>query len=385
MREPAARIEGVRRANLGQVLRLVHHNGPLSRAQLTAHTGLNRSTVADLVGALVAAQLLEEGDPSPTRRVGRPSPTVSPSTSVAAIALNPEVDAIEVAAVGLGGHVLTRVRQVTGSIPTPARTVDVVEGIVTRWREGELASVRLVGAGAAVPGLVRESDGVVRLAPHLGWREENFGAQLAERLGMPVTVGNDASHGALAEWIFGAARGHDHAVYLNGGASGIGGGLILHGRAISGAGGYAGEWGQNAPSVNDSALRHPGGVLEDEVNRSRLTALVGLSAPDDDELARALASTNGEVAAEVQRQQRVLAGALANAINALNPSMIVLGGFLAILYRADPQLLRDYVAEFALAAPMADVTITAAALGADRLHIGAAEAAFAPLFAEPLP
>ncbi|WP_327036802.1 helix-turn-helix domain-containing protein [Microbacterium sp. CH12i] len=69
MAERASGVEGVRRANLGEVLRLVHQNGPRSRAVLTAETGLNRSTVSDLVSGLVASGLVGEQQPDPTRRV----------------------------------------------------------------------------------------------------------------------------------------------------------------------------------------------------------------------------------------------------------------------------------------------------------------------------
>lgn len=384
IQEQGARLEGVRKANLGSVLRLAHHHGPLSRAELTARTGLNRSTIADLVSTLVSEGLLNEGNPIPTRRVGRPSPSVSPSSTVAAISLNPEVDSIEIAAVGLGGNVLARRREVTKTVPTPAETIATAERVIADWRSAELTSVRIVGVGVAVPGLVRESDAVVRLAPHLGWREVEFGAQLSERLGLPVAVGNDASYGALAEWLFGAAQGYEHVVYLNGGPSGIGGGLILHGRPIRGAGGYAGEWGKNAPTVNAPVDNRSGTVLEDEVNRRRLTELVGLTAPDDIELAEALDRDDTRVAAEIRRQQHLLAGALANAINTLNPAIIVLGGFLAILHRADPERLEGYITELALPVPAEDVTIAAAALGTDRLLIGAAEMVFTDLFADPL-
>src|SRR5699024_12040217 len=94
MQEQGPRLAGGRKANLGSVLRLARHHGPLSRAELTARTGLNRSTIADLVSTLVSEGLLNEGDPIPTRRVGRPSPSVSPSSPVAAISLNPECDSI---------------------------------------------------------------------------------------------------------------------------------------------------------------------------------------------------------------------------------------------------------------------------------------------------
>ncbi|WP_261165108.1 ROK family transcriptional regulator [Microbacterium sp. Marseille-Q6965] len=386
MGERTTSLEGVRRANLGEVLRLVHHEGPRSRAMLTAETGLNRSTVSDLVTALTGAGLVEERDPDPTRRVGRPSPIVAPREDVVAIAVNPEVDALEVGAVALGGRVGERVREEARGVVDVDDVVAAVARIVRSWRAGALRGARIVGIGVAVPGLVRAADGMVRLAPHLEWRETDISGRLGAATGLPVAVGNDASLAARAERLFGAARDHGDIVYLNGGASGIGGGVIMRGMTMGGADGYAGEWGQSRPSVPHAADRRvPHGVLEDEVNRARLLAVAGLDAVDDETLARALATSDDPaVEAEIERQRRVLAATLANAINVLNPSVIVLGGFLATLHERDPSGLLGAVRAQALAAPAERVEIRAAALGADRLLIGAAEAAFEPLLADPL-
>ncbi|MGV9769769.1 ROK family transcriptional regulator [Microbacterium sp. NPDC003461] len=386
MVERAMSLEGVRRANLGEVLRLVHHEGARSRAMLTAETGLNRSTVSDLVTALAGAGLVEERDPDPTRRVGRPSPIVAPSDDVVAIAVNPEVDALEVGAVALGGRVRERVREEAGGPAGVDEVAAAVARIVSGWRAGALRGARIVGIGVAVPGLVRAADGMVRLAPHLGWREADVAGRIEDATGLPVAVGNDASLGARAERLFGAARDHGDVVYLNGGPSGIGGGVVMQGVAMGGADGYAGEWGQSRPSITEAADRRvPRGVLEDEVNRARLLDAAGLGVADDEALARALAaSADPAVAAEIARQRRVLAATLANAVNVLNPSVIVLGGFLAILRAHDPEGLVAAVRAQALAAPAERVEIRAAALGADRLLIGAAEAAFEPLLADPL-
>ncbi|WP_345751137.1 ROK family transcriptional regulator [Microbacterium rhizophilus] len=384
MHERATSVEGVRRTNLGAVLRLVHHEGARSRAVITAETGLNRSTVSDLVATLAGAGLVAERDPDPTRRVGRPSPIVAPSDDVVAIAINPEVDALEVGAVTLGGQVRVRARESVGADVDDM--VAAVARILDGWRSGSLRGCRIVGGGAAVPGLVRAADGVVRLAPHLGWREEDIAGRLEAATGLGFVIGNDASLGARAERLFGAARDHADVIYLNGGASGIGGGLILHGTAIGGAEGYAGEWGQSRPGiVLESDRRTTQGVLEDEVNRGRLLGATGLPAADDATLARALAeATAPGVTGEIDRQRRILSAALANAVNALNPSVIVLGGFLAILRDHDPDGLLALVRDQALAAPTENLEIRAAALGADRLLIGAAEAAFEPLLADPL-
>ncbi|WP_342344062.1 helix-turn-helix domain-containing protein [Agromyces archimandritae] len=68
-------FDGVHRRNLSKVLGLLHDDGPLSRARLTALTGLNRSTIASLVAELDGAGLVAERAPDPTNRVGRPSPS----------------------------------------------------------------------------------------------------------------------------------------------------------------------------------------------------------------------------------------------------------------------------------------------------------------------
>lgn len=386
MKERATAVEGVRRTNLGEVLRLVHHDGMMSRSLLTATTGLNRSTVADLVAALVEGGLVIEQEPDPTKRVGRPSPTVRAQPDVVAVGANPEVDAIEIGAISLDGQLRARERIELDEVPSVADAVGLIAAAVTRWRGGELSGCRIIGAGVAVPGLVRASDGLVRLAPHLRWYDEDIATPLTDALGVAVVVDNDASLGAQAERLFGAAREHTNVVYLNGGASGIGGGLILDGRLIRGAGGYAGEWGQTRPAIaDDSDRRTPGGVLEDEVNRARLMAAAQLSGGDDGALAGALArGVDAGAVSEVARQRGILAATIGNAVNALNPSMIVLGGFLAVLRDQDPEGFDAEVRARSLAASAEGLQIASAALGKDRLLIGAAEAAFAPLLANPL-
>lgn len=373
-------VEGVRRANLGAILRLVHHLGPLSRARLTSETGLNRSTIGGLVTTLAEHGLVREQDPDPTRRVGRPSPTVVPTDDVVAIAANPEVDALEIGIVGFGGRVRQRVRIDTDSVPSPEETAERIALAIGGWSEGALRGARVLGIGIAVPGLVRAADRIVRNAPHLGWRDVDLARIVTERTGLVAEVGNDASLGAVAEWVFGAARGHDDVVYLNGGASGIGGGAILGGVSVGGVSGYAGEWGQNRPSVDDATDRCvPGGTLEDEVNRGRLFDAYGVS--DDPSLAAGLARL---LSAEASRQRRILASTLANAANTLNPSRIVLGGFLAALREADARAFDESVRGQMLAAPAEDLTLAPAALGADRLLIGAAELVFERLLADPV-
>lgn len=381
MNEPV----GSRQANLSRILRLAHLDGPVSRAMLTGATGLNRSTIADLVGDLVLLGLVQERAPDPSRRVGRPSPLVVAHPRVVAIAVNPEIDALTLAAVGLDRTVRRRERIEMTALIGPERTTELIGERVAAWRDDDLADAAVAGIGIAVPGLVRASDGVVRNAPHLRWTDIALRELVEAATGLPTVIGNDAALGVVAEHLFGAARGFDDVVYLNGGASGIGGGLIVQGMPVGGASGYAGEFGQNRPGIASAADRRAeDGVLEDEVSRARLLEVLGRDNVDEPALARLLSTTRSpETLEEIARQRRILATALANAVNVLDPAVVVLGGFLAMLAADDPEGLTAAVAAQTMHANGGDFEIRPAALAEDRLLFGAAEAAFGELLRDP--
>jgi len=220
-----------------------------------------------------------------------------------------------------------------------------------------------------VPGLVDFDGGTVVNAPHLGWRDASIAEPWSAVLGMPVHVGNDANVALLAEVHFGAAKGAKDVLYLNGSSSGIGGSALVGGRLMTGSRGHGGEFGHMV--VRGGALRCDcgrTGCLETEVNVQRLAGLAGSAR-----------------AAEVQRQAGVLAGAVANLMSAFNPELVVVGGFLGELIDAHSDFVRHAVARETLAPLAESVPIVRAELGAAVLALGAAELAFAPLLADPVP
>ena len=380
-------LDRPRGSNLSTVLGIVHGDGPTSRSELTRLTGLNRSTIAALVGELVERGLVVENEPVSANRVGRPSPVVSASPDVVAFAVNPEIDAVTVGRVGLDGVVQRRVRHETEGVPTAVEAAEVAARLV-RELAAEVPGARVVGVGAAVPGLVHSEGGLVRLAPHLGWVDEPFARLLSDAVQLPAWAANDASTAVVAEGLFGAGAGARDLVFLNGGASGVGGGVVVDGRPLRGRDGFAGEIGHTLVE-SAGTVCHCGavGCLETEVGQSALLAVTGLTRGQADELdaalATALAEGDADVRREVERQVDYVAVALRNVLNAFNPSVIVLGGFLGSLLAAAPDRLLDRVTAQALPGPRDGVDVRRAALGADRLMIGAAELAFADLLADP--
>ena len=384
MARPATTTPG----NAARVLRIVHEGGPLPRAELTRRTGLNRSTVLAIVGELVEQGLVHEESPAPggpgadrpTAGVGRPSAIVRASPDVVAAAVTVEIDAVGVALVALDGTVRDRLVEPQPSVPSAAVAIDAVARVLGTLTTRAAPGLRLVGVGVAVPGIVRVEDGIVRDAPHLGWRDEPFAGPLADRLGLPVRAANDANVGAWAERLYGSARGVDDLVYLNGGASGIGGGIVSAGRPFSGADGYAGELGHTFVAANGVRC-HCGavGCLETEASRESLTAVTGTPPDDLDALAAALAEGRDEVERVVDRQVTALATAIRNAVHTVDPEVVVLGGFLGELLGHVGDRVEDEVRAQTMAAMTDRLRVVPAALGRDVLVRGAAELGFTDL------
>ncbi len=360
------RSDDVRRRNLSAVLTLVHRHGALSRAEVTRRTGLSRSTVKDLVEELAGGGLVDEAvaEPGTAAQVGRPSPIVRPGNRTLAIAVNPEIDCITVGLVALGGRVRTVERVPTAGIPTVAETVTIAADAVAQMRRRLDSGQSITAIGVAVPGLVHAPGSEVRMAPHLGWNDEQIGRMLGEATGLPVFAANDANAGAIAEHLFGRHGNPrhmidpviDHMIYVNGGASGIGAGFIVAGTLLEGAAGYAGELGHTFVGGADPCHCGRVGCLETEVSQDRT---------------------------DVEGQARYLGIALGNAVNMLNPRLIVLGGFLGEFPRRAAGVLDEAVARHSMKTPHELVRIVPASLGSETLMIGAAELAFAPLLSDP--
>jgi predicted NBD/HSP70 family sugar kinase len=380
-----SRNDQTRRHNLSAVLSSVHHLGPLSRAQLTRRTGLNRSTVGALVAELVEWGLVYETADTAHPTVGRPSPLVHANERVAVITVNPDVDATILGLVGLGGVLHKRVRHATPKVPTAAQAVKLISRLIARMQP-ELTGYTILGIGLAVPGLVHTRSGLVKLAPHLGWRDEALADHLAEATGYITAAGNDAHLGMIAEATYGAGRGVNDLIYLNGSTSGIGAGVLTGGRPLRGARGFAGELGHTLIRPHGShCYCGRRGCLETEVNVRRLLALARRKSLDADELDLLLGQTkNQALLDEIDRQLELLAQAISGFIAIFNPEAVLLGGFLGSLYTARPQRLDHRVEQLCPQAVTGEVRIERAELGSRLLMIGAGELALLPLLEDPV-
>ena len=389
--ENGLRSETVRRANLSAILRLLHERGPQSRSALVTRTGLTRSAIRALIGELAAAGFVAEAPSRPMGLPGRPSPVVRVVTDRSVVlALEIAVDSLAVAVVGLGGVVHERIRTERSHDRSDvdevvADLVELTRRVRARRSRGELP----IGIGVAVVGVVRRADGLVRMAPNLGWRDEPLGDRLRAALGIdaPIAIANEADLGALAELRRGAAIGAADVIFLSG-EVGVGGGIVVDGRPLAGVAGYAGEVGHLVVNPDGRPCRCGSiGCWETEVGEDALLEAAGGTAGGGRREVDAVMerASQGEPLALAAFAQvgRWLGIGLAGLVNVFDPEVIVLGGRYA---RIHPHVIGPLKMELdrrALPASRGLVRIVTATLRGDAPLIGAAELAIEPLLADP--
>jgi fructokinase len=262
----------------------------------------------------------------------------------------------KIEAVVLGPDGAERARR---RVPTPRHDYDALVGAVrdlVRAAEQEAGAAQAT-LGVGIPGVVSPATGLVKNANTTCLIGRPLDRDLEAALGRPVRLANDANCFALSEATDGAAAGATLTLGVILG-TGVGSGLVAHGRLIEGANAIAGEWGHNPlPWPEDDERPGPlcycgrRGCIETFLSGPALAASHGdgLSAAEIVELA---GSGDARAEAAMRRYERRLAKALATAMNLFDPDVVVLGGGLsnvARLYDNVPALWAEYVFSDAVA------------------------------------
>ena len=357
-----------------------------------AFSGLNRSTVGVLVSELAEVGLVTEVAGA-AGQVGRPSLMVQPDAeSAVVVAFDLRVERTVVALVGLGGSVLLRREQLHKRTSyTPRAAVRNILTLVGQMLLEAPAQAAWVGVGIGVPGVIEHADGRVRLAPNLGWSDVRLGDMVRDALRSKygftpaVSISNDADLGAVAEHARGVGADNRNLIYVSG-EVGIGGGIIIDGRPMSGAGGYGGEVGHMVVNPSGELCRCGArGCWETEIGRDAIVRSAGL---EGDRLGvadviAAAGSGNRKAAAAIERAGDWLGIGLANLVNLFNPEVIVLGGHLRLLFPLVSGTVFRRI-HFAIPATREQVRVEVPALNGDSTLLGAAETAFESLLTDPI-
>lgn len=268
-----------------------------------------------------------------------------------------------------------------------AAVLETIVATVGELRDAAGGSVDGVGFG--LPSLIDFERGTAVSTVHLPLRDVAFRDVMAERIGVPVYVDNDANLALLAEARFGAAAGAAEAVMLTLG-TGIGGALMTRGEIVRGADGAAGELGHmvvdidgpQCPCGNVGCLEAlaSGTALGAEGERvarasadSGLARVAAAGRPITGMLVTELAHDGDRAARDVVALIGMRLGVgIANLVNALNPSVVVIGGGVIAAGELLLGPARAVVRERAMEPSRSRVEIVAARFGAESGMLGAA-------------
>jgi len=233
-----ARADTIRYINRQIVLNFIREKEPISRAEISHETALQRSTVSLIVDELKTRGLIYEIEGESTG--GRP-PTLLRLQAAASMAIGVDIATAHttIAVADLAGRVIDREKFETDpDVRATSRRVGAsVQKFIRVHRNIE-------GIGVCVPGLVDPETDIALFIPHFKWRNWSLASELRKLTGVPVTIDNDANAAALAELWLGRPEIRDVRDFiLVLVEEGLGTGIIFDGQVYQGVAGAAGEFG----------------------------------------------------------------------------------------------------------------------------------------------
>ena len=252
---------------------------------------------------------------------------------------------VKLGLLSMEGRLLFRTELPTRRESTPEGLLrDVKAALLSVLKEQGLSAAQVRGIGIAAPGPLG-ADGVLHKAANIGWGEVRLAEEAERILGFsPVFAANDANAAALGEAFFGAGRGAESMVMVTLG-TGIGGGIILNGRILTGTGGTAGEIGHMTIDPYETECCGCGkkGCLEQYASATGMVRMAKRFLAEDDtpsvlrgkdpltarDICEAAKAGDAPALRTLDFVCDRLGTALANVCNVVDPELFVIGGGVA--------------------------------------------------------
>lgn len=227
--------------NKQKILQAIQTHAPISRADIAQMLELTKGTVSSLVNELLEAKITYESGPGESSGGRRPVLLLFNEKAGYSIGIDLGVNYILGVLTDLNGEIIHEQKQTIHQTDYPYVLNKLRQTIQELIASAPDSPYGVVGIGIGVPGIV-DNEGIILLAPNLGWKNIDLQQDLAQEFNLPITIENEANAGANGEKQFGAGQAFDHLIYISAGI-GIGVGLILNGELYRGANGFSGEMG----------------------------------------------------------------------------------------------------------------------------------------------
>jgi glucokinase-like ROK family protein len=337
--------EKVRKVNRSLILNTLRLHAPVSRAQVANITGLTRGTISNIVTSLIEDGLVFE-DQLQDSKIGRPSILLGlRPDGGAVIGVEIGVDFISVLLTNFVAETLWEIRVKTSVSQTQTEIIGQAETYIEQALDiAKEHTLRPLGIGVGLPGLVNVRQGTLVMAPNLHWKNVPLRLMWNQRFHLPIYIENEANLSTLGEYYFGVARNAENFIYLSSDI-GLGGGVMIGGRLFRGANGYGGEIGhiQRDPQGEQCAcgrigcwetLVGPRAVLrrvKNEVHAKQDAQLLEACSGDFDNLTFDMivqfALEGNSICRQAMEEVAVNLGVgIADLVNIFNPQLVVIGG-----------------------------------------------------------
>lgn len=319
----------VKKLNSYIVLHCIRKHAPLSRAQISEQTGLNKATVSNLVMELIEHNLVLEIGPGESSGGRKPVMLLFNENAGYAIGIDLGVNYIRGVLVDLNGNIEQEYYQKLANQKRELAFDALVQSIDMLIKQAPESIYGIVGIGVGAPGIV-DQDGTILFAPNMKWREVPLQKMLEGKYDLPIIIDNEANAGAQGEQKYGAGKGIRNQIYLSVGY-GIGSGMILDKELYKGTSGFSGELGHLSINFDGKACSC-GNVGCWELYASEKALLeeaqqYGFEHLDD--LLQAAESGDERVLKLFDKIGYYLGVGIANIINTLNPDSVMIGNRLS--------------------------------------------------------
>lgn len=368
--------------NRGLVLQAIACGERASRIDIARRIGLTKMTVTNIVGEWIAEGVVAEREAAENAAVGR-NPVLLDLGDKAPLALGLYISRSAAAVILADLKLEVVYRQEEPLADETARSLAeklfrLADGAL-KWKAEWMPEVPLPGIGVSAIGPMDAVSGVI-LHPteFFGIREFPVAELLTGRYRLPVFLNNDMNAAALAEQLYGRGRRYDNFFYL-GITNGIGSGIVSGGRLYQDSSGFVGEIGHMSIDYNGPVCSCGNrGCLEVYANmpviRRRLRAACPDMSPEEAEVCEA----GREVLSDVADKLSI---ALTNAVNLLDPQLVLVGHEGARLPGWCLQRIQDAVNNRILAAGSKRIVVLRSAFGEDAPLLGSACCVWQALFA----
>lgn len=370
---------------MSEVLERIWRHEQISRVELVEHTGLTSGTITNLTHELIELNIIREYQ-SVSGSVGRRRVMLGfDPNKYRIIGLDIGRGSIEIVVVDLNGKLIRTIERDVSDRIGPEQYFEVIDPLLSEVKRSlEEAGYAILGLGAAVPGPMDYSSGVLLDPPNFpGWNGFPLKRTLEERFGLVTMMEDDARTSALAERWYGFGRNVHDLVFITMGV-GIGGGVVSGGKIVRGTNGLCGQVGHMTIEID--------GKMCDCGNRGcweTVGSIPGIlsrwaGGHSMEQLNEAIRRREPEALQCLEQTLRYLETALINVYNLYDPELVVLGGKLFAHLEHELPLVQRNLRSRLYAFAKDRLRIEPSTFGTSQSAIGAAAMLFGYLLSEPV-